>query len=171
MAHATTRVRRCYLVRHAIAEARGAAWPDDTQRPLSAEGVRRMKRAVRGLVALDVELDVIVSSPLVRARQTAEILSRGLRGRPDVIELPELAPGLAPATTARSLAAATDAASLAIVGHEPDLGSMAAWLVGATQPIAFKKGAICRIDVSRWPPQPHSRLIWFATPKMLRSIT
>lgn len=177
MAHATTRVHTCYLVRHAIAEERGASWPDDTLRPLSAEGVRRMEQTVRGLAALDVTIDQIVSSPLVRARQTADILAKGLTRRGSgvrpapVLALPELSPDVAPDVSMRALAAATGASTIALVGHEPDLGLLAAWLLGADRPIPFRKGAVCRIDVRAWPARAgRGELIWFAPPRLLRRI-
>src|SRR5947209_13148449 len=82
-----------YLVRHGVAEERGEKWPDDTKRPLTADGVERMRKAARGLERLDVQLDVILSSPLVRARQTAEILSSALEGHPPIVNCEPLAPG------------------------------------------------------------------------------
>ena len=60
-----------YLVRHAIAAERGSEWPDDTKRPLTERGISRFKEAVKGLRHLDVTVDEIFTSPLVRARQTA----------------------------------------------------------------------------------------------------
>lgn len=174
--HATTHetrhsaMRRCYLIRHAIAEARGDEWPDDTQRPLSSDGVRKMRRAVEGLAALGVELDLIVSSPLLRAVQTADLVANGLPSRPRIITLPALAPGGAPSITAGALRVVGRAQTVAIVGHEPDLGELAAWMLGTASPIPFRKGAVCCLDVDRWPPEPPAHLVWFATPKMLRGL-
>ena len=73
-----------YLVRHAIAAERGDDWPDDTKRPLTEEGISRFKEAVGGLKALDATIEEIFTSPLVRARQTADLLAAGVRGRPTV---------------------------------------------------------------------------------------
>src|SRR5919108_5112448 len=81
-----------YLIRHAIAEQRGDAWPDDSKRPLSEDGMARMRRTARGLVRLGVSLDVILSSPLVRTRQTAEIISGALAARPSIVNVESLAP-------------------------------------------------------------------------------
>jgi broad specificity phosphatase PhoE len=64
------------LVRHAIAEERGAAWPDDDQRPLSHDGARKWKRAARGLARVVPSVDLLLTSPLTRTFQTAEILAR-----------------------------------------------------------------------------------------------
>jgi phosphohistidine phosphatase len=163
--------RTLYLVRHAVAEERGPAWPDDAKRPLSADGADRMRRAVRGLDRLlDVPIDRILTSPLTRALQTAEILAEGLRAHPDVVEFEELTPGTPSAAVARALTAVTRLKGLALVGHEPDLGRLAAWLLGTRTPPPFKKGAVCRIDAETWPPDRGSRLIWFVTPRMLRRL-
>ncbi len=159
-----------YLVRHAIAEARGPRWPDDDRRPLTREGARRMRRAVRGLRALGLDVDRVATSPLVRARATADLLSRGLPAHPGILTLPALAPGGTPARTVRAIADASDAGALALVGHEPDLGMLGAWLVGAVTPLALRKGGVCRIDLEGWPPERNGRLIWLATPRMLRAM-
>jgi phosphohistidine phosphatase len=177
MAHGTTQIRACYLVRHAIAEPRGAAWPDDDVRPLSAEGIGRMQQVVAGLAALDVTIDQVVSSPLPRARQTADLLVKGLARRATgvrpspVILLDELAPGAAADQTMRAVAAATEADSIALVGHEPDLGLLAAWLLGTDRPIPFKKGAVCHLAVRGWPARAgRGELLWFAPPRLLRRL-
>lgn len=159
-----------YLVRHAVAEARGEAWPDDDQRPLTKEGVRRMRRAVEGLGSLGVTIDLVLTSPLVRATETADILARGLASRPRVQSLPALAPGGTPEATMRALGAAGKRDTIALVGHEPDMGELAAWLIGAAAPVPFRKGAVCRIDVTGWPPDPPGTLVWFAPPRMLRRL-
>ena len=164
------RRRAVYLVRHAIAEERGPRWPDDRLRPLTADGAARMRRAVGGLEALAEPIELILSSPLTRAIQTAEILARGLAARPEIVQLEALAPGTPPGRVVRALAAHTKPKALALVGHEPDLGQLAAWLLGTARPLVFKKGGACRIETADWPPGRDSRLIWLATPKMLRRL-
>ena len=67
-----------YFVRHGLAEERGEAWPEDTKRPLTDEGIARFRKAEKGLSRVGVAVDVVLTSPLVRARQTAEILATGL---------------------------------------------------------------------------------------------
>ncbi len=69
-----------YLIRHGVAEERGEAWPDDFKRPLTADGMSRLRKSVRGLARLGVSFDVIVTSPLVRTRQTAEAVAAGGSG-------------------------------------------------------------------------------------------
>jgi len=174
MAHATTQVRTCYLVRHAIAEPRGPDWPDDARRPLSPRGLQRMRQIVGGLDALGVRIDQVISSPLVRARQTAELLAAGLgptddAARGDVVLLPELAPDVDPVVTMRAVAGVATASTVALVGHEPDLGQLAAWWLGTDRSVPFKKGAVCCLAVRRWPARRgDATLIWLAPPTLLR---
>src|SRR5438046_7785006 len=81
-----------YLVRHGLAQERGDMWPDDSKRPLTEEGMSGMQKATRGLARLGVSLDVVLTSPLVRARQTAEIVAGGLDPRPPLVNVESLAP-------------------------------------------------------------------------------
>jgi phosphohistidine phosphatase len=165
------RLVHLYIVRHAIAAERGPSWPDDTRRPLTVEGIARMRKGARGLRELGVAIDVIVTSPLVRARQTADLLVEALRPKPKVVQLDALAPGHTPQAVAKALAPLGKShASLALVGHEPGLGTLAAWLIGSPAPLPFRKGGVARIDVKTWPPSGHGQLIWFVTPKMLRKM-
>jgi phosphohistidine phosphatase len=159
-----------YLVRHAIATEHGADWPDDTKRPLTAKGSARMREVVGGLRALDPDVTIVLTSPLVRARQTADLLVAGLKPRPSLDVVPALAPGGAPGQVAEALGGHDGADAVVLVGHEPDLGRLGAWLIGAKSPLVFKKGGICRIDVARLPPAGAGQLVWLATPRMLRAL-
>jgi phosphohistidine phosphatase len=159
-----------YLVRHAIAEERGAAWPDDAKRPLTPDGIGRMKKATRGLARLDVTIDVILTSPLVRARQTAEILAAGLDPHPAIVTSDALAPGGSYAALVADIEKLGRKPHVALVGHEPGIGELAARLLGSRHPIEFKKGAICRIDLEELPPSGPGDLRWMLTPKILRAL-
>ena len=156
-----------YLVRHAIAAERGDDYPDDSKRPLTGQGMSRFRKAARGLVEIGVEVDLILTSPFVRARQTADILSEQLRGNPPVVETNALVPGAAHADLIAELANHAKRSALALVGHEPGIGTTAARLVGARGAFEFKKGGVCRIELSSLPPAGPGRLIWFVPPKML----
>src|SRR5436309_9518738 len=81
-----------YLIRHGLAEERGDAWPDDSKRPLTEEGMSRLRKQARGLARLGVTIDVMLTSPLVRARQTAEIIAAELDPRPHVTNIDSLTP-------------------------------------------------------------------------------
>src|SRR4030095_15722922 len=82
-----------YLIRHGLAEERGDAWPDDAKRPLTEEGMSRLRKIARGLTRLGVSIDTVLTSPLVRPRQTAEIIAGGLDSHPTVVNVESLAPG------------------------------------------------------------------------------
>ena len=129
-----------------------------------------MREVARGLEAFGVDLDLVLTSPLVRARQTAAILVDELEPAPDLVVTNALAPDRAPAEVAKALAPHVRARRIALVGHEPDLGELAAWLIGAKAPLEFRKGGVCLIDTPALPPHRNGRLIWFATPKILRAL-
>lgn len=159
-----------YLVRHAIAAERGADWPDDDKRPLTARGVSRFKESIAGLIRLDVAVDEIFTSPLVRAKQTAHLLSAGLPGKPSVKILEALSPGHTPGSVLAQLARAARRRRIALVGHEPGLGELAAHLIGAGRALPFKKGGVCHIDVESLTSRRAGALNWFVTPKVLRGL-
>jgi phosphohistidine phosphatase len=161
-----------YLVRHAIADERGPKWPDDTKRPLTTEGRIRMETQVAGLEALGVEIEEVLTSPLVRTRQTAEILVQGLSSRPKLSELAALAPGHNAKEMLNALKSYSKRTRLALVGHEPGIGDLSAALIGTRNPITFKKGGVALVKVDRLPPEPGSgALCWFLSPKILRQLT
>jgi phosphohistidine phosphatase len=159
-----------YLIRHGVAEDRGAAWPDDTKRPLTSDGMSRMRKATRGLARLGVALDVILTSPLVRARQTADVVAAGLEPHPPIVTTDALAPGASYAAIVAELEKLTRRTRVALVGHEPGVGELAARLIGSRHPIELKKGAVCRIDLDEIPPGGPGDLRWMLTPKVLRAL-
>ena len=162
--------RELYLVRHGLAEPRGESWPDDAKRPLTDDGIRRFRRSARALARLGISVDVVITSPLVRTRQTAELLAAGLAPRPTIVNVDALAPGGTPPAMAAELEKHGRRRRIAIVGHEPGIGEFAAWLVGSRNPIAFKKGGVCRIDVDGAATRGGGALRWMLTPKILRAI-
>ena len=159
-----------YIVRHAIAAERGPEWPDDAKRPLTERGVERFKEIVDGLVWIDAQVDVVLTSPLVRARQTAEYLSSGLPSKPPVSVVDALAPGHVPAEIMEQVSReARGHKRIAVVGHEPDLGELVAWLLGTRRAIPIKKGGVCRIDLDSLTAR-HGTLVWHLPPKALRKL-
>jgi phosphohistidine phosphatase len=159
-----------YLIRHGIAAERGDQYPDDSRRPLTSQGISRLKQEAKGLDELEVSIGVILTSPLVRAKQTADVIAEGMKGHPQVITTDALAPAGAAAAVMQEISKHLRKGSIALVGHEPNMGELAGRLIGARTPIEFKKGAICRIDFDVPPPKGVGMLRWFLTPKMLRSL-
>lgn len=163
-----------YLVRHAVAAMRGPDYPDDALRPLTPEGAAKWRRSVAGLRNVGVTLDVVWTSPLTRARETAEHLVAGLRPKPRLVVVEALAAGRRVSEQldliARHAATPRGGSLVALVGHEPDLGELATALLGAKGAIAFKKGAVCRIDVDRAMPRGPGVLRWHLPPSMSRGL-
>ncbi|HXT31609.1 MAG TPA: phosphohistidine phosphatase SixA [Vicinamibacterales bacterium] len=159
-----------YLIRHGIAAERGKEWPDDSKRPLTPDGISRLRKTARGLNAIGVGFDQIVTSPLVRTRQTADIFAEELKSKPPVVTADALAPAGTPASVIQEIARHVRKPRVALVGHEPNLGELAAQLIGSRTPLEFKKGGICRIDFDVLPPKGAGALRWFLTPKILRAL-
>ena len=159
-----------YLIRHGVAAERGDAYPDDTKRPLTSQGIQRLRKEAKALIALDVTFDVILTSPLVRTRQTAETIAAAFRNPPPIVNVQALAPGGTHNAIVDELSKQHRRHRIAIVGHEPGIGELAARLMGLRRPLEFKKGAICRIDVAALPPAGPGQLRWFLTPRILRKV-
>jgi phosphohistidine phosphatase len=159
-----------YLIRHGLAEERGDAWPDDGKRPLTEEGMSSMRKEARGLARLGILLDVVLSSPLVRARQTAELVAGGLEPRPPIVNVESLTPDGSYAAVVADLEKHARKRRIGLVGHEPAIGELAARLIGSRHPFEFKKGAVCRIDVESIPPSGPGNLRWLLTPKVLKAV-
>ena len=159
-----------YLIRHGIAAERGEAWPDDAKRPITDEGVRRLRRIAAGLVEIGVGFDVMLTSPLVRAKQTAEIIAGGLDPHPPIVVTDALSPGAPYASVVDELGKQARRRRIALIGHEPGIGALAARLIGSRHSLEFKKGAVARIDLAALPPTGAGSLHWFLTPKLLRKL-
>ncbi len=162
-------MKSIYVVRHAIAADIGPSWPTDDERPLTEEGIERWRQQVRGLRSLDTSIDVVLTSPLLRCRQTAQILSEGL-GDPPVDVLDALQPGGRLAEVMAGIGDRRQTGSIALVGHEPSVGGIVASLLGAQGTVPFKKGAVCRVDVEAFPPRAAGALVWMLPPKVLRRL-
>jgi phosphohistidine phosphatase len=159
-----------YLVRHAIAAQRGDDWPDDSKRPLTQTGIDRFKEAVEGLVWLNVDIDEIFTSPLVRAHQTATLLANGLGNKTSVKMLDALAPGHSPRQVMNELSRSAKHHRIALVGHEPGLGELAAHLIGSPRSMPFRKGGACHITIQGLTSRRPGELVWFVPPKVLRRL-
>lgn len=162
-----------YLIRHAIAEERNPhEESNDAARRLTDRGVDRMKRNVAALAALGVELDAVWTSPLVRTRETAELLTGILKGggRIDIDE--DLAPGGDHGALFARLAVSGIPDAVAFVGHEPDMGEIASRLMfgDSSGALAFKKGGVACIEVDDGFDSPAGVLHWMLTPKQMRAM-
>jgi phosphohistidine phosphatase len=162
-----------YIMRHGIAVMRGASTVlEDSKRPLTPEGQDKMREISAGLVRAGIEVDWIVSSPLVRAVETAEIVANALDSQPPLDRCEALRPGGDAEALVAFLAKRSNHRRVMVVGHEPDLGELAARLIGAGRNanMPFKKGGCCLIAFSDFPPKAPGRLVWWMTPRVMRKL-
>ena len=162
-----------YLMRHGPALARESTdAPADDQRPLTQKGIKKTRRAAKGLTALRPGIDRLFSSPLLRARQTADIAAEALRFKGQVEELTELAPDGDLEKLVGSLTSYKDCQGILLVGHQPNLGETASLLLtgNTALEIDFKKSAVCCIKVNTFPARGHGSLGWMLAPKQLRKL-
>ena len=146
-------------------------WPDDRDRPLTARGEVRSLQAARGLFRLENDLHRVFMSPLARCTRTAELLveSAGLKSAPETLD------ALAPRGSWRSvllrLGEEGPDATVALVGHEPELGELAgALLLGAPAALPLRKAGACSIEFAGMVSPGKGRLCWFLPPRALRRI-
>ena len=159
-----------YIIRHAWAEKRDdSRWPNDDMRPLTADGKERFARVVRQLVPRGMTPGIIASSPLPRCVETAGLVAAGLSNGPKIVKLDELRPdsdleGLMQ-WTARH---AVEYDELAWVGHAPDVGWLAAAMIGeGGSLIRFSKGAVAAIRFDGPPAFGGGELQWLVTARLL----
>jgi len=130
-----------------------------------------MARAARGLKALEGKFDLVLTSPLLRAADTAAILARAFRPRLTIKVLRPLIPGGGAGSDASPASTPPASASVVLVGHEPDLSRLAGALIleqRDTLRVEFKKGGVCRVDFDDVPRLGEGRLIYHLPPRILR---
>ncbi len=158
-----------YILRHAWAEESGGAWADDFQRPLTPDGRKRFAGVAAALVERGFAPQRVATSPLVRCRQTADLVAKHLPGRPMVVERNELAPGCdLEGILHWTRTEAGDLEEVAWVGHAPDVGHMVSALIGdGGSYFRFAKGAVASIRFPGMPGLREGELCWLATAKIL----
>jgi phosphohistidine phosphatase len=157
------------IIRHAIAVPRGTPGVADDERPLTPKGRKRFRQAARGLARIARRPDVILTSPLPRALQTAKIAAKAW-GRIK----PTIEPALADSNINKILAAIEARprdAAVALVGHEPALSALLARLLGspASERLTFRKGGAALVDLPG-APAAGGQLVWYLRPRILRAL-
>ena len=155
-----------YLLRHAIAADQPPDGHDDRARALTDEGRRKMRAAARGMRALGIAPDLLLSSPLVRAAETAQIVGDELGLQP--LEAPELAPGCSVERLQALMAQHSHIQRIMVVGHEPDLSGIVAALTGGSQ-VAMKKGMLAAVELPA-DSTLDGTLLWLLPPRVLRAL-
>jgi phosphohistidine phosphatase len=162
-----------YIIRHAIAVDRGTPeYADDSQRPLTDKGKKRMRQIAKGLYALGVDFDLILSSPYVRAKETAEILADVFKTKADIAFSENLIPMGDPDLLISEINEKYSVNSIALVGHEPHLTTLISLLVSnnASLDVILKKGGVCRLSADDLHHTRKTTLEWLLTPGILVEI-
>lgn len=154
-----------YFLRHGLAGDRATWTQEDGLRPLTQKGIDNMKQAAEKLNDLELGLDLILTSPLVRARQTAEIVAEELDMEDELVEDDRLAPGFDAQALLEILALYPDANALMVVGHEPDFSETISEITGGSE-IVMKKGGLARVEIHSADPL-RGELVWLAPAKVL----
>jgi phosphohistidine phosphatase len=155
-----------YLLRHGIAEE-GRVGKSDAERELTAEGRRKLRDTLRVALRAEVKPALILSSPLVRALQTAEIAGSLLRYKQEILRTKALLPTATPEHVWDEIRVHQNDSSLMLVGHDPLFTNLAGYLLDAPDlQIDFKKGAVLRVDFESFGPKPRGILRWFLVAKL-----
>lgn len=155
-----------FLLRHGIAEDPRPGRPD-AERGLTAEGAKRLRDILKRARTAGVKPSVILSSPYVRAHQTAELAAEILGYSGELVPSTTLTPMAAPPETWSEIRTLRGEPSLLLVGHEPHMGSMTGYLLSVPAlRVDFKKGAMVRIDLPELHVHPKGVLKWMMAPKL-----
>ena len=161
-----------YLMRHGIA-ADPVSGVSDADRALTSEGVHKTRRVAVGLQKLGVKPELIVSSPLRRAEETARLVGDVLAHEVAIELYSPLAGGFPADDVVKGLRAHRGLSELLLVGHQPDLGNLASYLLTGSAnlaPLPFRKAGVAAITLGSIPPRSVGMLEWFLTPGQLRAI-
>jgi phosphohistidine phosphatase len=158
-----------YILRHGIAVARNQKrYKNDADRPLTEEGIDKMRKIARALKNADLRLDLLLSSPWVRARQTADIVAEALGEKVRLTEL------LTPEASAADLINELNTAApkrVMLVGHEPALSRLISVLTtgNGDARIELKKGGLCKLTSEELSFSRSATLNWLMTPRQIRA--
>jgi phosphohistidine phosphatase len=163
-----------YIIRHGIAVDQATSdYESDSERPLTDKGRKNIQKIAKGLRNLGVEFDLILSSPYVRARETAEILADVFKMKKKPAFSDNLIPVGNPELLIGEINEKYSVNSLALVGHEPHLSTLIGMLVteNAKAEITLKKGGVCYLSADDLHHQEHrATLEWLLTPGILKEI-
>ena len=164
---------RIYIFRHGEALPKDdPSVTSDAVRPLVDEGIRKTRQAAEGLKNLGIKCDAVFTSPWLRAKQTALIVCEVLGLTDELQEMEELAGDRSIKDVMNALARYSKYESAMVVGHNPQLSELAAYLLNLStgMHIDLKKSGICTVEVDRVPPKSPGTLLWMMTARQLRAV-
>ena len=164
-----------YLLRHGLAVERGTTgFENDSARPLTPKGRRQLRKISAALRQMDLNFDLVLSSPFRRAKQTAEIVAAELKLKKRLKFSRALAPGGGAAVLLRQLLRIKPVPeTLLLVGHEPDLNRLVSRLVtgGRQLQMDFQKSGLCKLEVDKLRDGKCATLAWLLTPKQMKMMS
>jgi phosphohistidine phosphatase len=162
-----------YLARHSEAVATGGSITRDADRPLSVRGEEDATLMGRVLAQICPALEMVVTSPLLRAIRTGEILGNEISSHPIFTVSNHLAPGFRHKNLYDELMTLCGNGDVLAVGHQPDLSAFIAYLISgsASATVAMAPGAVARLTVQRGKTRPDATLDWLLTPQVAKSLT
>ncbi len=163
-----------FLLRHGLAVERGTpGFEDDATRPLTTKGEKQLRKTCAALRKMGLDFDLILSSPLIRAKQTAKIVAKELKLKKRL----KYSDALKPGGDAKKLIAELNhlkpaSEKILLVGHEPDLSELISLLVtgGLELQLDFKKGGVCKLELETLRAGKCATLAWLLTPKQMRAM-
>ena len=156
------------MLRHGDAVPRGTPGYPNDDRPLTEEGIKKLTESAKGIARIVESFDIIISSPLIRALDTAKITAETVGYEKEIPTTEYLIPGNPMRSLFNFLKEYNNKEKLLLVGHEPQLGYLASYLLGIEEHvIEFKKGGMCRIDIPGFPPKKKGVLVCHLTQKHL----
>ncbi len=159
-----------YILRHGLAEEQSPKG-DDSARKLTPKGVDKVRKAAAGMRAASLAFNVILTSPIARAAETAEIVA-GELGSPKPRPMPELSTSTSPANALEALAKQRLPESVLVVGHEPTLSHLASLMLTGSDSVAIdlKKGAVIALEFPNRVERGAAKLCWMMTQRQLRQL-
>ena len=155
-----------YILRHGIAEDQSAG-ESDFDRALTSEGKKKLRNVLRAAGEVGVSPSLILTSPLRRAVQTAQLAAEILDYKGELLRTNALEPGAHPRMVWEEIRVHKDESQILLAGHEPLFSALTAYLLGCPDlQVDFKKGALACVEVSRFNAEPHGALKWLLTPKL-----
>jgi phosphohistidine phosphatase len=161
-----------YLIRHAEADPAGGGGTKDADRPLSVHGREEAAAAGTVLSRLDNRPALVLTSPVLRAVQTGELICEPFAPRPEVRTSPALAPGLRLPAFLEELSRASTSGPVAAVAHQPDVGNLISWLIsdGTEASLKIAPCSVARLTLDPRARRPRATLHWFITPDLVRHL-
>ena len=154
-----------YFLRNGVAGSREEWKSDDALRPLTKKGMKNMVSQAKTIAEMDLKLDLIITSPLARAFQTADIVADELELGDKLVQDERLGPGFGIDDLVKILQDYPDADNIMLVGHEPDFSQTISALIGGGR-LLVKKGGLACVDVINADPL-HGELVWLLPPRVM----